>query len=313
MTALFEPSENPTADNSQHDSACSVAGCNFDEESIKTNVPPVSGVYRLYRTKHVLIGESENIQEALLQRVRENRLHFGMCRPREFVFEVCSPELRAHRAQELIAKYRPLFPFRFAWSRFWSARKSQSVSNAEETPPVQLDNPSPSRAANQTDNEERLYVATDHFIIAALAFVAVAIGFLGFVIESRIEPGNILKVPVNPERAPQALSERVARFFGRQKEGPTAQMQREARADTWAVQVNAFPNKSSADVSATKLKTKGYDAFIVVSETKGQTWYRVRVGPFDSRVRAETMRNILDSREGFRDAFLASNATEDSY
>jgi cell division protein FtsN len=53
------------------------------------------------------------------------------------------------------------------------------------------------------------------------------------------------------------------------------------------------------------LKTKGYDAFIVAADVHGKTWYRVRVGPFDNRQEAESMRKLLDTREGFGDAFLA--------
>jgi DedD protein len=354
----------------------------FKEESIRAKAPPVSGVYGLHRTKHyVLIGESADIRQALLHHEKETGFRFGFYRPIGFTFEVCSAELRAQRAQELIAEYRPVLQRRelFAFTRSWKPRKNQAVSGAAATNATQHEDRSDPIAANQKAKDKRFYFSADQLVVVvlALAVAAVIIGFLGVLTEKKIEPRRIVKVPVNPpleglgsepgvqakedlssdmltkrhhaqsvgEEPPKAAKtqektvkpeitepkssfeetartraqstlesgERIASLAAVQKEAQIAQAaQREGPVKTWTVQVKASPDRSSADVWAAMLKTKGYDAFIVAADIKGKTWYRVRVGPFDSRHEAETMRKILDSQEGFSDAFLASNNITDT-
>jgi len=56
-----------------------------------------------------------------------------------------------------------------------------------------------------------------------------------------------------------------------------------------------------------QLKAKGYDGYTVQAEVKGQTYYRVRVGHFDTRETAESVRQSLAGQEGYRDAYLTGD------
>ncbi|MGH7826938.1 MAG: SPOR domain-containing protein [Candidatus Binatia bacterium] len=72
----------------------------------------------------------------------------------------------------------------------------------------------------------------------------------------------------------------------------------------WTVQVKSSPEKTYVERWVDRLKSKGYDAFITAADIKGQTWYRLRVGHFGTRQEAETLRNALETKEGFRGTFL---------
>jgi DedD protein len=80
---------------------------------------------------------------------------------------------------------------------------------------------------------------------------------------------------------------------------------KESLERVWTVQVKSSPDKKYADSWADRLKTKGYDAFVVDADVKGQTWYRVRVGHFAARQEAEALRATLESKEGLSGSFLA--------
>jgi cell division septation protein DedD len=75
----------------------------------------------------------------------------------------------------------------------------------------------------------------------------------------------------------------------------------------WSVQIAAAPAKDIADSLVEQLKAKGYDGYSVQAEVKGQTYYRVRVGHFDAREKAEALRQSLARQEGYRDAYLTSD------
>jgi cell division protein FtsN len=72
----------------------------------------------------------------------------------------------------------------------------------------------------------------------------------------------------------------------------------------WSVQISAAPAKDIADTLVQRLKANGYDGYLVQAEVKGQTYYRVRVGHFDAREKAEAVRQSLAHQEGYRDAYL---------
>ena len=75
----------------------------------------------------------------------------------------------------------------------------------------------------------------------------------------------------------------------------------------WSVQVSAAAAKDIADHLVQQLIAKGYDSYVVPAEVKGQTYYRVRVGPFATREEAEPMRQSLARQEGYRDAYLTGD------
>ena len=81
----------------------------FTREAILACAPPTSGVYGLFNFDcQVFIGESANIQEALLRHMSETDFQSQHLRATGFTFEPCAAELRKHRAYELIARFRPL-------------------------------------------------------------------------------------------------------------------------------------------------------------------------------------------------------------
>jgi DedD protein len=57
----------------------------------------------------------------------------------------------------------------------------------------------------------------------------------------------------------------------------------------WVVQVASFGVRATSDRIAAELKAKGHPAFVVAFAVKGQTMYRVRVGPVADRAAAEAL------------------------
>jgi len=57
----------------------------------------------------------------------------------------------------------------------------------------------------------------------------------------------------------------------------------------WAVQVASFGARATADRIAGELKAKGFKSYVMPVEAKGQTLYRVRVGPVADRAAAEAL------------------------
>ena len=75
----------------------------------------------------------------------------------------------------------------------------------------------------------------------------------------------------------------------------------------WSVQVSSAPAKDIADTLVQRLKAKGHDGYVVQVEVKRQTYYRVRVGYFDSQEKAESVRQSLTRQEGYPDAYLTGD------
>ena len=92
------------------------------------------------------------------------------------------------------------------------------------------------------------------------------------------------------------------------KTGPIAHSAESANlSKKWSVQISAAPTKDIADTLVQRLKANGYDGYLVQAEVKGQTYYRVRVGHFDAREEAESVRQSLARQEGYRDAYLTGD------
>lgn len=62
------------------------------------------------------------------------------------------------------------------------------------------------------------------------------------------------------------------------------------------IQVAAFRTSKDADGLRAKLALQGFDAKVTEREQSGRTVYRVRLGPFDTKAAAETMRSRLDKQ-----------------
>jgi cell division septation protein DedD len=66
-----------------------------------------------------MIGESANIQEALLRHESESDFQSQHLRPSGFTFELCAAEVRKSRADELIARFRPVLQSEGALAETW--------------------------------------------------------------------------------------------------------------------------------------------------------------------------------------------------
>jgi cell division septation protein DedD len=90
--------------------------------------------------------------------------------------------------------------------------------------------------------------------------------------------------------------------------GPIAHLTESADlSKKWSVQIAAAPAKDIADTLVQRLKANGYDGYVIQAEVKGQSYYRVRVGRFDTREEAESVRQSLVRQEGYRDAYLTGD------
>ena len=98
--------------------------------------------------------------------------------------------------------------------------------------------------------------------------------------------------PAAEETPPEAGSAETAASAAETKK--TEPLPREGG---WTVQVNAYPDEKTAQRLVERLKEKGYDAYMVVSNVKGRTWYRVRVGRFATRDEAKKAQEELQTKE----------------
>jgi cell division septation protein DedD len=291
----------------------------FTKGAILLFAPPTSGVYGLFNLDGpVFIGESANIQEALLRRRSETDFLAQHLRPTGFVFEPCGVELRKSKADELIAKFRPVLQakkekqpkvrrhFYFKRPR-GAALGATFVASAAVIfnlgMPVDSAIQTRASATNPTSGQTEMSLRAQHLS---------SIDTDGGITNQNAEPtptkpdipasGSTLNiaVPVATLNTPAADREgiqpkrsRMAHFWG------TANLSKK-----WSVQVSAAPAKDIADTVAQRLKTEGHDGYVVQAQVKGQPYYRVRVGHFDSREQAESVRQSLRRQEGYRDAYL---------
>lgn len=83
-----------------------------------------------------------------------------------------------------------------------------------------------------------------------------------------------------------------------------AAAKKELSAHPWSVQISATQDRTAAQRLEEKLKSKGFDAFIVEAEIDSGRWHRVRVGRFSSSQEAEKTRQDLQSKENLANAFV---------
>jgi hypothetical protein len=80
----------------------------LNQEAIRTYAPTVSGVYGISSADHWLyVGETDNIQGALLYHVQQSDSAIQKSRPTGFVFEVCDRMSRPARRDRLVLEYEP--------------------------------------------------------------------------------------------------------------------------------------------------------------------------------------------------------------
>ena len=115
-------------------------------------------------------------------------------------------------------------------------------------------------------------------------------------------------VRVAPAKASAADEERIQRLAAPVNRMPASHS---AGSDNsgkkWSVQISAAPAKDVADQLVQRLVAKGYKGYVAQAEVKGQTYYRVRIGPFTAREEAESARESLAGEHEYRGAYLTGD------
>ena len=114
-----------------------------------------------------------------------------------------------------------------------------------------------------------------------------------------VEP--VLELPADEHGA--AHASRVAAAPGSAPEAPSTESVA-APAGAWSVQIASHPSPAEADAVIATLQASGHEAYRVAALVDGQTWYRVRVGGFGSKARAEAGRQALQAELGSDDLLL---------
>jgi cell division septation protein DedD len=79
------------------------------------------------------------------------------------------------------------------------------------------------------------------------------------------------------------------------------------------LQASSFPNEPEANAFSTALRQRGHHAYVELAEIPGRgTWYRVRIGPFKSRVEAAAYRSDFEKREHIVPFLVEPNSTTDA-
>ena len=157
----------------------------FKEDAIKSNAPPISGVYGIYNfNHHILIGHSNNLRKALLRHHSETKFRFRRLQPTGFTFEVCPTESKGLRAEELIWEYDPILQNDCsiglaAWWRSWVTPRARNFHSAVETfKPAAIEAPKldPIKAPGKPHTERARARRDDYAMLTSgIAFAVVAI------------------------------------------------------------------------------------------------------------------------------------------
>jgi len=161
----------------------------FQNAIVERIVPAVSGVYGLHtRHQQLFIGEAADLCQALLLHRKEAEKLFRGHQPSYFSFEICESNLRANRAQALIADYHPsiqaLRPLSMATlpSSKSTRKNTQVAANGEKAsaPPPQwpeapsTGEPAPIRQARYFSLNQLVTLGVSFLISAAVS------GFFGY-------------------------------------------------------------------------------------------------------------------------------------
>ena len=340
----------------------------FTREAILAYAPPTSGVYGLFNFDcQVFIGESANIQEALLRHVSETDFQSQHLRATGFTFEPCAAELRKHRASELITRFRPLLQTDATLTEIPlpsngpmpsevgvdgqelesdGDHQEFSVHERAKDPKVprrfQFKRTAGVAVATvliasavvifylvkiPTDNAQKRVNGADE---KPLARISITQSPVSRQVVNGSRPQNVSSIttagergkqhseqtPAGPDGAVRLATTKasaadeagVRALLGPARTIPTADSSGSANlGKKWSVQISAAPAKDTADHLVQQLIAKGYDGYVVQTEVKGQTYYRVRVGHFAARETAETVRQSLARQEGYRDAYLTGD------
>lgn len=81
----------------------------FSIGSIRAHAPEASGVYGISNAREwIFIGESDNIQNSLLQHVSDAKSEIKSRQPTGFSYELCPANSRQSRQDFFIVQYQPV-------------------------------------------------------------------------------------------------------------------------------------------------------------------------------------------------------------
>ena len=85
---------------------------------------------------------------------------------------------------------------------------------------------------------------------------------------------------------------------------PSSEMGAPVPTEGWAVQVASYPTSEEAQRHLGRLRSSGHQVYLISALVKGQTWYRVRVGPFDTKEAARSAQRSLSEQLGRSDLLV---------
>jgi cell division protein FtsN len=103
------------------------------------------------------------------------------------------------------------------------------------------------------------------------------------------QPAGALPAPTRPANAPAAVSQNVTA-------APASALPPPSTAGSgYLLQVGAFPNAADAETLKAKMAMQGFVANVQSVDINGQTYHRVRLGPFHSATELESTKQRLAS------------------
>lgn len=347
----------------------------FSPDVIRACVPPSSGVYGLFNFNYqLLIGESDNLQEALLRHRNDRDLQARRYRPTGFTFQLYSADVRKRKAAELIERFRPVRQSEVMLAEPVppAAHATESELPLGELDPARIDLeefPMHDRENPPAAQPRYYFERAQGAALIGLFSVCMAVSFyLGILTGENLQrranresektlawtpvmpsPAEQVAVDLNEptvavnegagdlsvhipgwmptsmdpaavsaeslDKTPLSAATRPAGGVAVQQAGSTVASSSPAipaagNGETtrkWSVQIAAAPARDVADALAERLISAGYDSYVVQAQVKGQTFYRVRIGPLAAQEEAESLRQSLARQEAYRDAFLAND------
>jgi cell division septation protein DedD len=313
----------------------------FSADVIRACVPPSSGVYGLFKfSRQLLIGESENLRETLLAHCDTVEVISRRYRATLFSFQVCPAEERRAKAAELIDRFHPVRQSATGAIADAPLQSAMPVSEID-TVPIDLEEFSLHAAEESPPARPRYYFerAQGLALLGLFAVCMMLSFYLGFVAGENFqtEAGNSSDkalawrpsatenrtVDLDVQNAAINETQNVASKIpgwmpssteplgggtdakGAEESNPTLpSTDQSITTKKWSVQVAAMPVREAADALVDRLINDGYAGYLVTAQIKGQTFYRVRVGPFENQTEAQALRQTLVHHERYRQAFL---------
>ncbi len=135
-----------------------------------------------------------------------------------------------------------------------------------------------------------------------------------------LEPEKIIKETESPQNYSQEIKD-LHKEYGvslesAEKEKPKAELPKaeglkissnEAEGSAqkgWVIQVGAFQAESDALNIEQKVKELGFPFYYYKADVKGQKWYRVNIGPFETLPEATQFKKTKNVQSKFKDAFV---------